>query len=427
MEESLQNKQTLVDSFKHPASFYIENGWVEVEQDRVFRYVTREDCRDFLLSETYKKLSGIFWPSISIVDRPYTHQCDQEVLLCIEVEKINHVSFFPEWAPQQVLDALVFLCDLEILCLENNYFMQTHCWNVVLYKGRPFLIDIGDFVRCENKNVNELVILNTIFGHFTKPVGHHHSPTNIMENFSEPFDIKSLMRSVVPADVALIDKFKMLRDFFLKQKTSTKKEYWSNYNKVNLDDNHNIEKSSGYKSSELTRFIRHCKPESLTDLGCNSGIYSIYASRLGIPSVGIDLDKYAVEQANNYASEKGLEATFLSFDIMVDEEPYGKDGVLGDHEERLKSDMAVAPALIHHIYRQGYTIEQIASKICDYCKKYVAIEYIAFNDKTINSQFDDWFTIDEIVNEMLSLGFEVSIAKSNLLTRKWILGKRVEN
>jgi len=142
----------------------------------------------------------------------------------------------------------------------------------------------------------------------------------------------------------------------------------------------------------------------MVDLGCNTGMYSTYAARLGVSCIGVDLDKHAIEQANKYSSENQLPASFLCFDLMKSHIKYGLNGNCGSTEERLKSDMVIAPALIHHIFRQDHSIESIINKICNFGESFVAIEFIAHNDRTINE--------------------DVSIKPSNLETRKWVMGTK---
>ena len=413
------------DSKKHPACILVENGWVEVDGGRVYRYFTTPDSKEFVLSDAYAKQIGVLWPKFSISNRVPEFQSSHVPILGIEVEKVEHVSYYPEWAPKQVLDGLILLCDVEIACLEHGFFTQSHLWNVLLHKGKPIFIDLGDFIRYENSNRGDYTILGTVLGHFRK-TRTPHNPMNICENFAEKVNAQQLVDSVNQLNAPLIEKFKYLKSFLENLSPSTEAGYWSNYNKATLHSNESIAKSSGLKSKNLCDFIEKNRPTTLTDLGCNNGIYSIFSSRLGIPAVGIDLDSSSIELANEYCANQNLHAIFSTFDILQENIAYGVDGVFGSSVQRLNSEMVIAPALIHHIFRQNNSIKDTLEIICSYGQNYVAIEYIGHNDKHINVSADTWFAMEDIVHFLLNHDFTVSVEESNLPTRNWIFGVKKE-
>ena len=178
---------------KHPACIYTERGWVELEADSAYRYITNKETDTFLTSRGYRDKEGIYWPALKVTHRPPKF-CDNsvsvEVVSSYEIEKFNLVSRYTEFVPSQILEALKFLCEIQKYCLENGYFLETHIWNVILSHGRPLLIDIGDFFKYKGSPSDNHRIMQSIVGSFREKEDNH-SPVHFSkfivdyQNFTE--------------------------------------------------------------------------------------------------------------------------------------------------------------------------------------------------------------------------------------------------
>jgi ubiquinone/menaquinone biosynthesis C-methylase UbiE len=80
------------------------------------------------------------------------------------------------------------------------------------------------------------------------------------------------------------------------------------------------------------------KPCKAIDLGCGTGNYAIYLSRLGFEVTGVDISPTAVKIATERASKKGVRSNFLVADVL---------GNL--HEIQETFDFAYDWELLHHI------------------------------------------------------------------------------
>jgi ribosomal protein L11 methylase PrmA len=101
----------------------------------------------------------------------------------------------------------------------------------------------------------------------------------------------------------------------------------------------------------IAEYVRDAKPETVVDLGCNTGEYSERALAAGARAViGFDYDVQALDQAYGRAIEKGLNILPLFLDAR---NPSPNQGWLGTERTsfgaRIKADGLLALAFEHHL------------------------------------------------------------------------------
>jgi hypothetical protein len=106
-----------------------------------------------------------------------------------------------------------------------------------------------------------------------------------------------------------------------------------------------------HKQEMVRRFIKMVRPESVWDLGANTGRFSRIAGDLGIPTVAFDLDPAAVERHWLSCVERGERKVLPLVVDLTNPSP-----ALGwAHEERMSlaergpAGMVLALALVHHL------------------------------------------------------------------------------
>ena len=147
-------------------------------------------------------------------------------------------------------------------------------------------------------------------------------------------------------------------------------------------------------------FVEKINPKTLTDLGCNDGIFSFYSNYKDCQAIGIDKCQASVSRANNFASNNNLPSKFVNLDILSDKCEQGL-GLNGGYEAptlRFKSEMVIASALMHHLFKQCKDINKVINSIIAYTNKYAAIEFIPHSDQYISVGNDNWFLMDEIIS-----------------------------
>lgn len=149
--------------------------------------------------------------------------------------------------------------------------------------------------------------------------------------------------------------------------------------------------------SALTRF----RPRSVLDLGSNTGWFSMLAASLGSSVIAVDLDEASIDRLFLDASHAGLDVLPLVANLTdplpalrartYEHEPsrslIGEDApVVSPPNERLRCDMVMALALVHHLaLGQGMSFGQIAAVFAGLATKYLCVEFVGIDDAMITS------------------------------------------
>jgi len=401
-------------------------GWVEIDHEtkKVHRIIKSKAVADFLRSDLFKNKVGEYW--VNAIEVHDYKPLDVETLdeyYVFKVDYIDHVNFMTEWTSKNFIDGLILLCDINLYCIENGYGCNTHLWNIILQNGKPILLDIGDFL--------EKPLVATAFDCITKsttPTKSHHVIKSLNQYISNSEDINNEIISVVNSGLSDRDKFIKIKTI-LKNclHVISNNPTWSKYETEIPTTPEEIRDKHDKKSLAIYNFLKRVKPKTITDLGCNTGIYSSLGNHFGAKCIGIDIHDDILDEANNIAIERKLKASFLKIDLLNPPIAGGINGVYGTSSERLKSECVLAPALYHHMFRASEDMHKVIDTICSYSEKYAMIEFIPSTDKYVStwSQVSKWNTKEEVIERIKHNGFtNVSVEESYPAPRIWIIAQR---
>jgi len=198
--------------------------------------------------------------------------------------------------------------------------------------------------------------------------------------------------------------------------------------------------------------IRVMRPEMVLDVSCNTGWFSILAAREGSRVVAFDIDEACMNLLYGQAKQKRLpilplvlDLTDLTpdmFPVIYDDEPErsligGKFPILLSAEKRLKCDLVLALAIVHHIVLgQGWSFRKITDLLAHFTKKCLLVEFVAKEDPLIvgepaffpalntSPQGYEWYTLDNFVQELQKKFRQVTIRQSNETTRIMLICER---
>jgi SAM-dependent methyltransferase len=409
---------------KHLACIFVERGWVELDKESAFRYLTHQETIDFIESRAYLDKCNSYWPLFKTTNRQPTYVSDIKITKAIEVDKINLVTRYTEWAPRQVIEALQFLCEVQKYCMSHGYYLQTHIWNIVLRRGKPFLIDLGDFFKFKG---DEATILGSITDSFIKSKSNH-SPVLFSKWIPEYNNFLISIENIVNnKQKNILEKLDAISsELSLIKPTSS--GAWSNYAKEEKDiwlETSDIPTLHNNKSLHLCNYIKEHKPRTVFDVGCNTGIYSFYASSLGAECIGIDTDLRSLEVANKIAATRNLNCSFVAYDIMKEPVAYGRNGAYESPSKRFRSEMVIASAIYHHLYRQGHSSESIINELIKYSSKYICLEFIPHHDEHISVKEDQWDTMGNVLQIFKKNNFNTTTLPSFPNPRMWIMAEKI--
>ena len=156
-----------------------------------------------------------------------------------------------------------------------------------------------------------------------------------------------------------------------------------------------------------------CCPINLLIWVNNNGLYCFGCSTYG-HTVGIDYDKNAINEANELNKKFRTNSTFLQLNVLDEKklnESFGMNGCYGNVIQRFKSELLIAPAIIHHLFDQCKSTDKIIKIFTLFCYKYMFIEQIPNtvpeNDLLLSLKKYNW----DVITELPSTPFP----------RKWLL------
>lgn len=404
---------------KHNACVFTEYGWVDIDENN-FKSINCVKLKlhdDILQSAFYKNKEDIYWPKVKKINNYESKH--GKCISYYDTEYINYIIRYPEFTPEQFKESLIFLCNVCKYCKNHGYYLRTHLWNLTYYKGYPFLIDIRDFEKLNKQNW-----LCIFKGHFREKIDKHCpiKASNFIKNYSYIYkklnkcrnnldDIKSILNEIKPINSSNGD--------------------WTNYHKnrtnfllksENLNDiQDQIENFKGgcgkiQKSSNLFKIIKEINPKNIIELGCNNGLYTFGFTKY-CPSIGIDYDINSINLANKINKNLKVNTKFIYFNILDEtklEKNYGYNGCYGNIYSRFKSDMVVAPAIIHHLNNQCKSTDKIIKIFDKFAIKYILIEQIP---SMVNKK--------NLVNSLLKYKWKIiKTITSSPKPREWLLCTR---
>jgi ribosomal protein L11 methylase PrmA len=139
------------------------------------------------------------------------------------------------------------------------------------------------------------------------------------------------------------------------------------------------------KERIIGQFLDQIQPESIWDLGANTGLYSRLASRRGVKTVAFDVDPGAVEQ--NYLASSTTKENCLLPLVMDLTNP---SPALGWHHHERQSllergpvQVVMALALIHHLaISNNVPLDQLARFLSEACQ-WLIIEFVPKSDSQV--------------------------------------------
>jgi len=369
--------------------------------------------KDILESSFYKNKINEFWPDAKLLENYQSKYVSThgECLAYFEVPKIEHLTFYTEWTPRQVKDAILLWCDIHKYCYENKVWISAHLWNFVYYKGRPLYIDVRDFMP--NSSIyNSKQHIKDISRVFNGIIDYHQPVYSDIWFKNSSYIYKSILS--IPNNISINEGIeKMKKIIYNAQLKEPSVGTWSNYmddiirvlkNAKTINDCYNDilnftggkdpntgKEYTNYKSLSVINTVRKYNPRTVVEIGCNVGMYC-FAISLHCDVIGIDYDTKAINTAVKLNNKFNTSCNFFNLDILNEHSAqrispnglslYYEQYKLGDKHlfklpnERLKSEFLIAPDVIHHLYTQCKSLEKIIKIFSNYASKYMLIEYI---------------------------------------------------
>jgi SAM-dependent methyltransferase len=171
------------------------------------------------------------------------------------------------------------------------------------------------------------------------------------------------------------------------------------------------------KHISVHQALSDLKPDSVLDIGSNRGWYSQLATLQGSRVVAFDVDEGCITQLYYDSKEKNLPILPLVMDFRNPSPGYGLcNQWLAPATERLKCDMVLALALIHHlVFKQHLNFDQIINGLSIFSKRWLLVEFIPRDDRYVREWWSErfsWYTLDNFISALKKQFHNVRILPS---------------
>ena len=429
-----KNKREIPGSFRDPSGFLFRH------EESLFRQINDSYAEEYgrlMDSGLYRKLTDAAWliPHEE-VDSPAA--LPEKSFKIIQPEAIPFISYPYEWSFSQLKDAALLTLKIQKNAVECGMSLKDcSAYNVQFQKGKPIFIDTLSFERY--KEGAPWVAYRQFCQHFLAPLAlMHYRDIRLNQLFrvyidGVPLDLAS---SLLPLKTRL--KFSLLAHIHLHAKsqsyfsdktvkvkkqsisrnaflglidnleTAVKKLHWqpkgtewAEY----YDDTNYSAQAFDRKEQLVSEFLDKAMPESVWDLGANTGKFSRIAAEKGISTLSFDIDPAAVEKLYREC-RKRKETKILPLLLDLANPPSG----LGwQHEERMSfmergpADTVMALALIHHLaIGNNVPLPKIADFFSKLCRTLI-LEFVPKRDSQVKRLL---VTREDIFDEYTQEHFE---------------------
>lgn len=367
--------------------------------------------------------------------------------LILKHRKIPFISYGFEWSGPMLKDAALLTIDLSIELAEIGFELQdAHPWNVLFEDCKPKFIDFGSIIPIGSKK--DWSPRNEFIKCFLYPMylishGFSKQSRSAMSDYTtwgvrsidlpKEFPIKHRLKLFLlnaslnrALNADRITCLKQLREIIEGIKFEMVQTDWSDY----YNEYVSLESTDDWtpKQWNVYKFISQLHPKSLLDIGSNKGWYSKLAAMNGCQVVSFDLDESCIQQLYIEASAQKLNILPLQMDFCHPSLPHGKELEFPGATQRLKCEMVLALAVVHHlVFKQNLNFDEIVKNLVEFTEKWLVVEFIPREDIYVSEWYNesfDWYTYDNFVIALRKHFKEVTPCPSNRPPRLLVFCER---
>ncbi len=375
----------------------------------------------------------------------------------VKPEPIDFISYPYEWCFGQLREAALLTLAIAKRSLEFGMSLKdASAYNVQHFKGRAVLIDTLSFeiyregepwiayrqfcqhflaplalmVYCDVRlsqlmrvNIDGIpldlasaLLPNKTYFRFGLLM-HIHMHARSQKRYSDQIVVKDVVKAKM-SRMALIGLLESLETTVKNLTVKGINTEWAGY----YQDNNYSEDAFQAKKQVISAFLARIKPDSVWDLGANTGEFSRLASDQGIRTVAFDIDPGAVTQ--NYKQVKAKHEKNILPLVMDLTNPSPS---LGWHHQERSSlvargpvDAILALALVHHLaIANNVPLLDIANFFKD-LGRYLIIEFVPKTDSQVKRLLT---TREDIFPDYTQSGFEIAFGQAyKILESKALVG-----
>jgi 2-polyprenyl-3-methyl-5-hydroxy-6-metoxy-1,4-benzoquinol methylase len=358
----------LKDIIQHPISC----GCGEVlffYQGKLFRapYPEKLNLYNDLLSNTVP-LQTITKTNINLNHPIYNYPTDKP-LDVFEHKFYHHLVKIQESSQIKVIEFIKAICNINIFLIPKGYILcDMHEGNIYDTIDGILWFDWGSIYSLlepqNRQNVASSGLALTLYlanKYLYKNYAGDHTTYDILiaANTNSP------VRNIAKLNPEDINTWKELANIVSKANPpEATLSHWADEYATDISAN-NLEASNA-KGKAVIGMINKLTYDTVTDVGCNKGYYTVYAARKAKSALGLDSDEKCISIASKN-TPKNIPILFAKKDI--------KELITQEQLMRSSSDLVLALAIVHHVGKQ-MPHNKFAEILANLSKKHIIIEDI---------------------------------------------------
>ncbi len=410
---------------KEPSSFRDPSGFVYYSDDAVFRQVNVAYSQEYLLFIQSGLSQRLIKDGLLILfsEVKNSREVTSEAFVKLVSDKIDFISYPYEWSFSQLKDAALLTLKVQKIALEYGMNLKdASAYNLQFFKGKPIFIDLLSFEKYQDDTpwvayqqfcehfLGPLLLMskvdirsNLLFKTYLNGIpldlvskllpkstflnfsflSHIHIHARNQEKYSSLTDETKIKASGKLSKTMLLGIIDSLETTIKHLKLEGYNTEWGEY----YTFTNYSEDAFKAKKTVVKNLISAVKPDSVWDLGGNTGEFSRLASDQGIHTLSFDIDPLAVEKNYLQAKEKAETHILpLLMDLMNPSPSLGWN--LQERKslmQRGPADLIMALALVHHLCISNNVPFDFLANFLYQLGKHLIIEFVPKEDSKVKT------------------------------------------
>jgi hypothetical protein len=337
--------------------------------------------------------------------------------LVLRHERIDFVTYWPEWSSLMLRDAAVMLCDLNIELMRHGCgILDCHPWNVLFDATRPVFVDFSAVVPLEASWLDEMagrlrnywVLPLTLIskGHPWFARSFRRTP-DVGEPLDDLFKRRALdwfpfwyFRLRRAARTQPLRFFERLRDSLAGLPLPRD----ARGDGETVCDGRGDTAPHDVETKTLVALLERLRPQTVLDINCHEGRRALVAEGTGAKVVAFDDNEEHVNRLYLRAKSEGRKILPLFLDFTVPTPAHGRKCEFPSSTERLRCDLSLLfGALDRLVFHLDLSFARVAQLLAAYTGKHAVVEFVPraeSHETTRNAGRCEWYGEDNFVAAM---------------------------